>query len=92
MFRGKIGSCELNEAKLDWFFYEQSCIVKEKHFEMQKLALSFFFDEKGLYRSNTRVNPGKLKYFQEYPILFVAILILHDYLFYNVMKAFIIAV
>ena len=60
---------ELNEAKLDWCKYEQSFIVKEKHFEKQKLALNLFHDEKGLYRSNTRVNPGKLKYFQEYPIL-----------------------
>ena len=28
---------ELNEAKLDWCKYEQSFIVKEKHFEKQKL-------------------------------------------------------
>ena len=54
---------ELNEAKLDWCKYEQIFIVKEKHFEKQKLALNLFYDEKGLYRSNTRVNPGKLKYF-----------------------------
>ena len=60
---------ELNEAKLDWCKYEQSFIVKEKHFGKQKLALNLFYDEKGLYRSNTRVNPGKLKYFQEYSIL-----------------------
>ena len=31
--------------------------------------MTLVYDEKGLYRSNTRVNPGKLKYFQEYPIL-----------------------
>ena len=48
---------------------KKSFIVKEKHFEKQKLALNLFYDEKELYRSNTRVNPGKLKYFQEYPIL-----------------------
>ena len=60
---------ELNEAKLDWCKYEQSFFDKEKHFEKQKLVLNLFCDEKGLYRSNTRVNPGKLKYFQEYPIL-----------------------
>ena len=60
---------ELNEAKLDWCKYEQSFIVKEKHFEKQKVALNLFYDEQGLYRSKTRVNPGKLKYFQEHPIL-----------------------
>ena len=59
---------KLNEAKLDWCKYEQYFIVKEKYFEKQKLALNLFCDEKGLYRSNTRVNPGKLKYFQEYQI------------------------
>ena len=55
---------ELNEAKLDWCKNEQSFLVKKKHFEKQKLALNLFRDEKVLYRSNTRVNPGKLKYFQ----------------------------
>ena len=69
---------ELNEAKLDWCKYEQNFIVKKKHFEKQKLALNLFCHEKGLYRSNTRVNPDKLKYFQEYPILLVAIVILHN--------------
>ena len=33
------------------------------------LKNNLFCGEKGLYRSNTRVNPGKLKYFQEYPVL-----------------------
>ena len=66
---------ELNEAKLNWCKYEQSFIFKEKHFKKQKLAFNLFYDEKGLYRSNTRVNPGKLKYFQEYC---VAIVILQD--------------
>ena len=47
----------------------RSFIVKEKNFEKQKLALNLFCNEKGLYRSNTRVKRGKLKYFQEYPIL-----------------------
>ena len=60
---------ELIEAKLDWCKYEQSFIVKEKHFEKQKLVLNLFCDEKRLYRSSTRVKPGKLKYFHEYPIL-----------------------
>ena len=31
--------------------------------------MNLFCDEKGLYRSKTRVNPGKLKHFQEHPIL-----------------------
>ena len=31
--------------------------------------MKLFCDEKGLYSSNTRVNPGKMEYFQEYPIL-----------------------
>ena len=60
---------EMNEAKLDWCKYELSFLVKEKHFEKQKLALNLFCDEKGLYRSNSRLNSGKLRYFQEYPIL-----------------------
>ena len=37
---------ELNEAKLDWCKYKQSFIVKEKHFEKQKLPLNLFCDEK----------------------------------------------
>ena len=60
---------EFNEAKRDWCKYELSFTVKKKHFEKQKLAMNLFYDEKGLYRSKTRVNPGKLKYFEEYPIL-----------------------
>ena len=63
------GECLEEYLKLNWCKYEQSFLVKEKHFEKQKLVLNLFCDEKGLYRSNTRVNPGKLKYFQEYPIL-----------------------
>ena len=58
-----------NEAKLDWCQHEQSFIVKEKHFEKQKLALNLCYDEKGFYRLNQKANPGKLKYCQEYPIL-----------------------
>ena len=60
---------ELNEAKLDWCKYEQNFIVKEKHFEKQKLGLNLFCDEKGISKSKTRVILGQLKYFQEYPIL-----------------------
>ena len=59
---------EMNEAKLDWCKYELSFLVKEKHFEKQKLALNLFCDDEQLYRSNTGVNPGKLKYFQKHPI------------------------
>ena len=50
--------------KQNWSF-----AVKEKHFEKLNLASNLFCDEKGgLYRCNKRVNPGKLNYFQEYPI------------------------
>ena len=66
---GDLSLDELNEAKHDWCKYEQNFIAKEIHFEKQKLALNLFCDEKGLYRSNTRVNPSKLKHVQEYPIL-----------------------
>ena len=59
---------KLNEAKLDWCKYEQSFIVKEKHFKKPKLALNLFCDGKGLYTSNVRVNHSKLKYFQEYSV------------------------
>ena len=54
--RGKCLEEELNEAKLDWCKYEQSFIVKEKHFEKQKLALNLLYDEKELYRSNAILN------------------------------------
>lgn len=60
---------EMNEAKLDWCKYELSFLFKERHFEKQKLELNLFCDEKGLYRSNSRLNSGKLRYFQKYPIL-----------------------
>ena len=66
---GDLSVDEMNEAKFDWCRYEQSFIIKDKHFEKQKLSLNLFCDEKGLYRSNTRVNPGKLKYVQTFPIL-----------------------
>ena len=36
---------KLNEATLDWCTYEHSFIVKEKHFEKQKLALNLFCDD-----------------------------------------------
>ena len=68
--KARVGRCEcleeevtvaeLNEAKLDQCKYEQSFIGKERHLQKQKLALSIFFDEKGLHRSNKRVNPDKL--------------------------------
>ena len=67
MFRGRLTVAELNEAKRDWCKYEQSFIFKEKHFE-KKTSIEFG-KGKGFYRSNTRVNLGKLDYFQEYPIL-----------------------
>ena len=60
MFRGRL--------TIDWCKYEQSFIFKEKHFEKKKTSIEFG-KGKGFYRSNTRVNLGKLDYFQEYPIL-----------------------
>ena len=45
MFRERIDSCQIEWATLDWCTYEHSFIVKEKHFEKQKLALNLFCDE-----------------------------------------------
>ena len=44
-------------------------MVNEKHFDKQKLNLNLFCDDKGLYRSSTRINTKKLQLLQKQPVL-----------------------
>ena len=44
-------------------------MVNEKHFEKQKLNLNLFCDDRGLYRSSTRINTKKLQFLQKQTIL-----------------------
>ena len=60
---------EIEGAILAWCKYEQSFMVNEKHFKKQNLNLNLFCDDKGLYRSNTRINTKKLQFLQKQPIL-----------------------
>ena len=57
----------MEEATLAWCKYEQSFMVNEKHFEKQKFNLNC--DDKGLFRSSTRINTKKLQLLQKQPVL-----------------------
>ena len=59
----------MDDATLAWCIYEQSFMVNERHFEKQKLTLNLFCDDKGLYRSGTRINTKKLQFLQKQPNL-----------------------
>ena len=59
----------MEEAAVAWCKYEQSFMVNEKHFEKQKLNLNLFCDDKGLYRSSTRIIIKKLQFLQKQPLL-----------------------
>ena len=59
---------EMEEATLAWCKFEQSFMGNEKHFEKQKSGMNLFCDDKGLYRSRTRINTKKLQFLQKQPI------------------------
>ena len=44
-------------------------MVNEKNFKKQTLNLDLFCDNKGPYRSNTRINTKKLQFLPKQPIL-----------------------
>ena len=53
---------EMEEATLAWCKQKKSFMVNEKHFEKQNPNLNLFCDDKGLYRSSTRINTKKLQF------------------------------